>query len=75
MLPWAGLVVTSQTAVEAVSAALAGSEVTAGLPEVTHRSQLVEQWKGKPVFVVGKATAQAGEMIEFFMMLYVDDVD
>lgn len=50
---WAGLVFTSQTAVEAVCVALAGSGVT---------HQLVEQWKGIPVFVVGKATAQAGEV-------------
>jgi hypothetical protein len=40
--------------VEAVCAAL----TKVGSSEVT---QLVEQWKGKPVFVVGKSTAQAGK--------------
>lgn len=51
-----GLVITSQTAVEAVCAALTGS------PEVTRQPQLVERWKECPVFVVGKATAETGKV-------------
>ncbi len=31
-----------------------------GSPEVTQQPTLVEQWRGPPVFAVGKATAQAG---------------
>ena len=40
---------------EAVCVALTGSA------EVTEQPRLAEKWRGWPVFVVGKATAQAGE--------------
>ena len=44
---------TSQTAVEAASAAMLGPEV--------NQAQLAQKWEGRPVFVVGKATSQAGK--------------
>lgn len=53
---------TSQTAVEAANGAVLGSpEVT---PSAQPRTKIAEQWENYPIFVVGKATAQAGEQYQ-----------
>ena len=52
------MIFTSQTAVQAASAALTGSEVN---PTPNPQGLLAEGWGRVPVFVVGKATALAGE--------------
>ena len=67
----AGMVFTSQTAVEAAQSAvsanvsaptgLSGCCEILGEEEPTWRRMLKEQWSSRPVFVVGKATAQAGK--------------
>ncbi len=55
-----GLVFTSQTAVESAISALADSEADTSATSTPWAERLAEEWKDHPIFVVGKATAQAG---------------
>ena len=68
-----GVIFTSQTAVEASLAALSESvEVDSTTPSSLEApiEQVTEQWKTLPVFVVGRATATAGDDI-FHSEFYV----
>ena len=70
---------TSQTTVEACQAALTplgcshqDGKGSSNRPDVPWKQHLEEQWSSLPVFVVGKATAEAGKM--YFHLVSVSTI-